>query len=495
MNTEEPKAKGYNFYPIYLGFTLGILWRSFHTVSLQTIILFGAAYLLAITYRHLHLKRSSAGFSLFILAFILGIVRFQISDTTPPPLFNAMIGQKTFLSGVIEDEPENGPAGMKLLVRTRDQEQEAKVVIFTRSGNKYKFGDLIAIKGRLDKPENFTTDQGLEFDYINYLRKDGIFYTMRNPELTFVSSGHGNFIKSWLFNLKEASTVAIAKVIPVPESTMLDGIILGERYAFSNSFKQLFMDTGTIHIVTIGGYHVTLVAEWIMEIFSFLPKYFATWMGILSIFLYIIATGAAQTSIRAGIMATIALIANVTGRMYEASHTLIVAAVIMIFINPFVLAYDISFELSFLATVAIIFLTPRIVPYTQWIRWEWLREIIAVTFSMYIFVTPFVLYKIGSVSIVALPANILIVPLLPITMIAGFTTGITGLISSSLAFIPGNIAYVLLSYQIRVIRILAGLPFASIVIPNFPLLFVVLFYLISFWFFSIGKRPPLSKQA
>ena len=50
------------------------------------------------------------------------------------------------------------------------------------------------------------------------------------------------------------------------------GLILGERYAFSESLRQSFMDTGTIHIVTIGGYHVTLVAQWIMEIFSFSTK-------------------------------------------------------------------------------------------------------------------------------------------------------------------------------------------------------------------------------
>ena len=323
----------------------------------------------------------------------------------------------------------------------------------------------------------------MEFDYVNYLRKDGIFYTMKNPKIEILSSGHGNFIKRALFSFKERFDTAMAKAIPTPESIVMGGIILGERYAFSPSLRQSFMDTGTIHIVTIGGYHVTLIAQWIMEIFSFLPKYAGIGAGIISIFLYIIVTGGAQTSIRAGIMATLALVASATGRMYTAGRALVLAAVIMILINPFVLAYDVSFELSFMATIAIIFLSPLIKPYFQWIPWKWLRDITAITSSMYVFALPFVLYRIGNLSLVALPANILIVPLMPLSMIAGFITGFAGLVSPIFAILPGKIAYALLNYQISAISMLAHLPFAAVAIQNFSLPIVIIIYGIFFWIF------------
>ena len=339
------------------------------------------------------------------------------------------------------------------------------------------------LTGKLEKPANFMTDQDMEFDYVNYLRKDGIFYTIHNPKIEILSYGHGNPVKRALFSFKEKFDAAISKAIPTPESIVLGGIILGERYAFSESLRQSFMDTGTIHIVTIGGYHVTLVAQWIMEILGFLPKYASIGAGIIGIFLYVIATGGAQTSIRAGIMATLALVASATGRMYTAGRALILAAVVMILINPFVLAYDVSFELSFMATIAIIFLSPLIMPYFEWIPWKWLRHIVAITSSMYVFALPFILYRMGNLSLVALPANILIVPLMPLTMIAGFVTGFAGLVSPVFAILPGKIASVLLYFQINAIGKLAHLPFAAVAIQNFSLPIVIVIYSIFLWIF------------
>jgi competence protein ComEC len=101
----------------------------------------------------------------------------------------------------------------------------------------------------------------------------------------------------------------------------------------------------------------------------------------------------------------------------------------MVLLNPFVLVYDVSFQLSFIATVAVIFLAPRIEKYFLWITPRFgLRDIITVTCAAYVFVLPFILYKMGNLSLVALPANILILPLIPFTMFLGFMTGFAGII-------------------------------------------------------------------
>jgi hypothetical protein len=168
----------------------------------------------------------------------------------------------------------------------------------------------------------------------------------------------------------------------------------------------------------------------------------------------------------------------------------------MILINPFVLAYDVSFELSFMATIAIIFLSPLIEPYFKWIPWKWLRDIVAITSSMYIFALPFILYRMGNLSLVALPANILIVPLMPLSMISGFITGFAGLVSPAFAILPGKIAYALLYYQINAISMLAHLPFAAVAIQNFSLTIVLVIYSIFFWIFwkEYGKGEDLEKR-
>ena len=522
---------------------MGVLWRSFVSVDWKAIVCVGSVYLLLVSLFPFIIKKNmlkkeqlmgnmDVFVSVFVLALLFGIIRFQIADVPAPAIFEAQVGKTVSFSALVVDEPARNASQVKLIVKTEGAVRAVPVknglydnvrtfatssetntggrgtsdvivtstnsavskdipktgiVIFSKNDLEFHYGDEINVSGKLEKPANFMTDQDMEFDYVNYLRKDGIYYTMKNPKIEILSSGHGNPIKRVMFFWKEKFNEAIGKVVPAPESTVLDGIILGDRYAFSQQLRQIFMDTGTIHIVTIGGYHVTLVAQWIMEIFGFLPKFAGIGTGIASIFLYVIATGGAQTSIRAGIMATLALFASATGRMYDSGRALVLAAIIMILINPFVLAYDVSFELSFIATVAIIFLSPRLLPFFNWIPWKWLREIVTITSSMYAFALPFVLFRIGNLSLVALPANILIVPLMPVTMIAGFITGFAGLISPVLAIIPGKLAFLLLYFQIGAVALISHLPFAAVAIQNFSLPIALVIYGIFFWIFIKGK--------
>jgi competence protein ComEC len=176
-------------------------------------------------------------------------------------------------------------------------------------------------------------------------------------------------------------------------------------------------------------------------------------------------------------MATLALVARATGRNYDVARALILAGVFMIFLNPMLLVYDVSFQLSFLATVAVIFLAPRIEKYFLWVPdiFE-LRDIVSVTVAAYIFVFPFILYQMGNFSLVALPANVLILPFIPFTMALGFLTGFAGLIWYVLAVPFGFISYLFLHYELSVISFFSNLPFAAFYFPDFPLFLTTLIY-------------------
>ena len=76
-------------------------------------------------------------------------------------------------------------------------------------------------------------------------------------------------------------------VMASPENLLMGGLILGEKSSFSQDLRQSFVDTGTIHIVALSGYNITIVAEWFMKLFSFLPKNLGIGMGILAILLFI----------------------------------------------------------------------------------------------------------------------------------------------------------------------------------------------------------------
>jgi competence protein ComEC len=398
-------------------------------------------------------------------------------DVPAPAIFESHVGQKVSLTGEIIDAPSIGDTNQKFTTKTQVGKDKTKILVSANLGEDYKYGDKLNLTGTLEKPENFMTDQGIEFDYVNYLRKDGIFYMLRYPKIEVVSRGNGNFIKSALFYAKETFLTKMNLAIREPESLLMGGLILGDKAPFDPALTQSFINTGTIHIVALSGYNVTIVAEWIMKILSSFPKNIGIGAGIISILLFILMTGGSSTAVRAGIMATLALSARLIGRNYDVARALILAGVLMILINPFVLAFDVSFQLSFIATVAVIFLAPKIEKYFLWItpRLE-LRDIVCITCAAYIFVMPFILYKMGNLSLVALPTNVLILPFIPLTMIFGFLTGFAGLIWYMFSVPFGFISYLMLHYELSVINFFSNVPFAALSIPNFPLIVVLLIY-------------------
>jgi len=463
------------FYIVCFGFMFGVLFRSFVSINLYFAIMLGGVGLAIFLLTLIFESNWGIFVPVFILVFSLGILRFSFADKAPPALFESKVGEKITLSGEIIDEPDIRENNQKLTIETI--EEKVKILTTVNFDQDFKYGDEVKIEGKLAKPENFITDQGKEFDYMNYLRKDGILYVMSYPKVEVASRGNGNFLKGALFSVKEKFLENINFAIPAPQNLLMAGLILGEKSLFSQELRQNFINTGTIHIVALSGYNVTIVAEWIMKLFSFLSLNLSIGLGIFTILLFILMTGGSSTAWRAGIMATLALIARATGRNYDVGRGLVLAAVIMIIFNPYVLVFDVSFQLSFLATIAVIFLTPKIEKYFSWVpKTLKLRDIFSVTTAAYIFVFPFILYKMGNLSILALSANILVLPFISFTMILGFLTGFAGLIWYGLAVPVGFLANLLLTYELAIINFLGKVPFAVFTISNFPLALTILIY-------------------
>lgn len=466
------------FYVICFGFVFGVLLRSLVNVDIQIILLGGViAFALFLIYLISQESKINLVFSIFLFAFVLGVVRFEMVDRSISESFESKVGQEFSASGIIVDEPNIGEKNQKLDIQVKEGNDKTEILVTVNFGENFKYGDKVKFSGKLGKPENFTTDQGKVFDYVNYLRKDGILYVMSYPDIEVLSHDNGSKIKGTLFAIKNKFLEKINFAVPNPESLLLGGLILGERSAFGADLREDFVRTGTIHIIALSGYNITIVAEWFMKLFSSLPQNLGMGAGIFAILLFILMTGASSTAIRAGIMASLALVARATGRTNDVGRILVLTAVLMILFNPFLLVFDVSFQLSFIATVAVIFLSPKIEKHFRWVTKKFgLRDIVSVTVAAYIFVLPFILYKMGNLSLVALPANILILPFIPITMALGFFTGLLGLIWQTLALPLGFISYLFLHYELGVINIFSHLPFASFTIPNFPLVLTLLIY-------------------
>lgn len=446
---------------ILTGFVGGILLRSFVDFGPA---LAGFFVVLGLVFLFLcfifHDSRFMILISIFLISAGLGILRYELKDIKNTELSEG----RASIEGVISDEPDERENYTKLILYANN----SKILLYTNHYPEYRYGDKIKVTGVLKKPQNIDSS----FDWISYLAKDDVYYEMIYPKIELVSSGHGAWIKRQLFALKENFINKLGGIIPEPNSSFMAGLTVGARKSIPQGLLNDFRNTGIIHIVVLSGYNITLVADFVMKIFSFLPNYFGMGLGALAIILFAIMTGAGAATVRASIMALLVVLARATNRIYQITWALFVVGFLMVFYNPKILRFDTGFQLSFLATLALIYLAPYFTEKFSFITQKFkLREIISSTCATQVFVLPLLLYKTGIFSFVSLPVNLLILPFIPITMFFGFTT--------FLLKIPfGWIGYALTQYELFIVKIFAGLPFAAKTISNFPLFLMLIIYII-----------------
>jgi competence protein ComEC len=186
-------------------------------------------------------------------------------------------------------------------------------------------------------------------------------------------------------------------------------------------------------------------------------------------------------------MGGLVLLANNSGRIYNPKNSLTLAAFLMVLANPMILRYDVGFQLSFFATLGIIYVAPLLSPYFKKIpnRFNF-KETFLMTFSAQLMVLPLLLFYFHNFSLVALPVNIIILPFIPLAMALGFFTGLGGLIWSKLGLIIGALAWLVSSLVLLIVKFFAHLPFASFQVPfSWPVL--ILSYAIVIWFLHYLK--------
>lgn len=469
------------------GFIIGVLYASLCSTSIALII-FVAVVAVGLLVSSLFLNQNRATFlisALFLLTASLGMLRFHIKDVNEPKsTLDNFVGEEVVLEGVIRSEVENRESNQwiiltidKLEYLKQEYPVNQKILITTDFFPEYYYGDRIRIFGKLKTPENFTTDIGKTFDYQTYLMKDSVYYTVSFAKVEFQSDGHGSSITSRILALKRGFLLNIEHVIPSPASGLMAGLLLGVKGSLGDKLHQAFIDTGLVHIIVLSGYNVTIIAEAVIKTLSFASIAAGIYAGAVFILLFAVMTGGGATIIRASIMALLALLARATGRGYEITRALMIAAALMVFQNPYILVFDISFQLSFLATLGLIYVTPV---FDKWFRklpnTFAIRDISSATFATQVFVLPFLLYKIGNLSIIAPITNILVLPLVPMTMFYGFLAGLMGFVAPIISMPFAFIAYVLLKYEIFVVEVFAKLSFASFTVSQFPLVLVMVCY-------------------
>jgi len=454
-----------------LSFLLGVLAASYLQLSLLTVWmglgLFGAVLFL----------RPGAFIKLiaiFGLGLLLGWWRYDVVAQSIPDSVSQWADEEVVVRGRVSDDPEIVDNQQKLQLKVLsvdDQRATGKILLTTWPLPRYAYGDELEAEVKVTVPRSSAT-----FDYAAYLKKDGIYALGQSTDKITIIKSASISVLGVLYKLKNWLAGQINQLLPEPDSALMNGLLLGLRTQLPESFKTALQYSGTTHIIALSGFNITIIAGFFMWLFSRTPRRLGLIGAGIGILLFILMTGAASSVVRAAIMGWVMLLTAWWGRKRSLSNAVLIAAVVMVAFNPFVLQYDAAFQLSVAATAGLVYLTPHLL---VWLRHlpTVLKEAAATTLAATTAVFPLIIFHFGGFSLYTLLANLLVVPLVPVTMLLGFATLVVFAVFPFLQFV-GLIDFAFTRMLVSIINFFSSLPYAFVEVPPLSSLAPVLYYLL-----------------
>ncbi|HWH16517.1 MAG TPA: ComEC/Rec2 family competence protein [Candidatus Paceibacterota bacterium] len=470
------------------GFAGGILCRSLFFFSWQVLALLvlciGVLSVAGSLRRSLYYALAIA----FLVGAVAGVARVMLVPASASPEIVVHVGEEVSLVGRVATEPDVRELTQRVRLRVGSGDT---VLVVAPLYPALRIGDAITARGTLEYPEPFATDGGRTFRYDRYLAKDGIHLIMERAVIERMKAMPTALeqLHLRLLSIKHGFQSGLGNALPEPYASLASGLITGGKQGLGARLLDAFIVSGLVHIVVLSGYNVMIVAEAVLRMLGFLSRRVAAVAAGVAIALFVLVAGAGAASIRAGLMASLALTARATGRTYAVSRALLAAGALMLLANPLLLAFDPGFQLSFVATLGLILGAPRLARILGFIRSGFWRELCAATLAAQLAVLPLLLYQTGLFSFVSIPANLLVLPVIPLAMLLGAFAGVLGFIVPALAPVFGLPALMLLSYIVSVAETMAMLPLSSVTVPQFPFVFVVLAYAVLGYL--VAKTPAV----
>jgi competence protein ComEC len=366
------------------------------------------------------------------------------------------------------------------------QDVKGTALVFVPRYPAYHYGDVLEVTGELQTPPRLD-----DFDYRGYLEHQGIYSTMLYPEVEVLDTGQGFPPLAWIYSLRDRLAETLAQVLPEPQASLAQGIILGMRGNIPEDLTADFTRSGTTHLLAISGFNIGIMAGILLGVGLFLfgrRHYLYVWLALFVVWLYAVITGMNPPVLRGAIMASLFLIAEALGRQRSAMVALTFAAAAMVGISPYILG-DASFQLSFMAMAGLVFIYPVFNSLGQRFVAARIGEegflvslanltvaTLSATLGAIIAVWPLVAYYFGIFSVVGPLATFLITIVFPVIIILGTLAAIVGLASLAVAQAFGWLAWPFLSYMMAVVSGLAAPSVSAIAVDSISPVFIACYY-------------------
>jgi competence protein ComEC len=401
--------------------------------------------------------------SLLVLScFILGLWR---SSTVTVPMVPVDGGMHLF-QGSVRGELSATDRGSRVTVgeiRQDEVEVDGQVLVWLDGTPTLEDGDTLTFACRLTRPEPF---EGFAYD--RYLAVRGITALCYRPvRITTETREHPTVIAS-LLRIKRALVSRLELALPEPYASFTSGLLFGGDAGLSEGTREAFARTGTSHILAASGFNVSLFSlvflGWVTR--TSLGRRKGIVVTALLVGAFVICAGATAAVVRAAVMAWLALLGLYLRREPSVSVAILLSAALLLLANPLLLRDDIGFQLSFAATIGVLFVAPR------WKEsWTFVpdipgwRETIAGTVSAILLTLPLTLWHFGTFSLSAPFVNILILPFVPLLMVAALSALLVASVVPAFGSIAAIPAWMIASLILHIVVLFSALPEASISLP------------------------------
>jgi competence protein ComEC len=375
---------------------------------------------------------------------IIGLWRGSVGQQELTPYKN-IIGYEAAVTGKVSEDPDVGKNG-ELILRLGDIKVDNHVLpgmVWVSAGTQpeIKRGDVVTVEGKLS--------EGFGNFPASMYRAEVV--KAERP----VPGDVAGRVRDWFAN-------AVRQAVSEPAASLGIGYLVGQRRGLPPELDQALQVAGLTHVVVASGYNLTILVRLARRLFVRVSKYLAALSAGSMIVAFILVTGASPSMSRAGLVAGLSLLAWYYGRKFHPLVLFPFAAAITLLVNPSYGWNDLGWQLSFAAFGGVMILAPLAQRFFFGDKKPGtVRQILGETVAAQICTMPILILAFGEFSNVAIIANLLVLPFVPLAMLLTFLAGIGALLLPSLASIFGTPASLLLEYMISVANYVANVPWAQ----------------------------------
>lgn len=257
-------------------------------------------------------------------------------------------------------------------------------------------------------------------------------------------------VRERLYQIKNYCSTIFDTVLNEKDSSVMKSLLLGERGELDTTIKEVYQQSGMMHILAISGLHIALLGMGVMKLLRklYFPLPLASICSLIFILLYGSMTGFGVSVIRAVVMFLLHMIAQMIGRTYDLPTALAISAILILMEQPLYLFHS-GFLMSFGAVLSILLIAPILDAWRQRIPQEKIRKLLAglpVSLAVFIGTLPVQLSFYYQISLLSVLLNLLILPCMTALMLSGLLTLLGTSIWIPLGFFPAKIVTLILKF-------------------------------------------------